>query len=297
MRRRNFLKQSALGISAAMVPFHGYCTSVYKSYPLGLQLFSIRDAIEEDLLGTLEILKELGYQDFELYGFDPEKIAYYGYKAAEFKSLLDTMGFTASSGHYDFSSYFDESDDRLRWYVDASIEGALTLEKRYITWPWLAPEYRNMEGFSRLTEKLNRIGEQVSGAGLGFAYHNHGYEFSDLGGFSGYDLILRETDPELVKLQMDIYWVMHEGITTPKELVAAQPGRFVMWHIKDMHKESRDYTELGNGSIDFKEIMPDPKLAGLEYYYLEQGGNYAQNSMKSAADSASYFKKHLQSYF
>jgi sugar phosphate isomerase/epimerase len=143
---------------------------------------------------------------------------------------------------------------------------------------------------------LNRIGERVNAAGLGFAYHNHDFEFVDYDGETGYDIILRETDPDLVKLQIDMYWVMHSAKQTPKELIASQAGRFVMWHIKDMHKVSRDYTELGNGSIDYVDILPDPELAGLEYYYLEQGGNYTHNAMQSAADSAAYFKEHLQRF-
>jgi len=168
------------------------------------------------------------------------------------------------------------------------------LKKPYITWPWMAPEQRNMTYFKRMPTILNSIGEQVNAAGLGFAYHNHGFEFDDHNGVNGYDLIVKETDPSLVKLQIDMYWVMHSSNQTPKELISQHPGRYVMWHIKDMDKVTRDYTELGNGSIDYTDILPDPKESGLEYYYLEQGGNFAHNAMRSAADSATYFKDHLQ---
>lgn len=103
-----------------------------------------------------------------------------------------------------------------------------------------------------------------------------------------------ETDPALVKLQMDMYWVAHSSRFSPRKLVKSQPGRYVMWHIKDMDKVTGDYTELGNGAIDYAAILPDPVEPGLEFYYLEQGGNYAHSPMKSAADSAEYFKEHLQ---
>jgi len=86
---------------------------------------------------------------------------------------------------------------------------------------------------------------------------------------------------------------MHSSNFTPKDLVKKHPKRIVMWHIKDMDKVSRDYTELGNGSIDYVEHLPDPVESGLEFYFIEQGGNYAHNSTKSAADSASYFKENL----
>ncbi|MFK7935979.1 MAG: sugar phosphate isomerase/epimerase family protein, partial [Saprospiraceae bacterium] len=205
-------------------------------------------------------------------------------------------GVTASSGHFGFAPYLDKSADELKRFVDQCIQGAKALNLRYITWPWMAPEQRNLATFRKLTGVLNTIGEQVTAAGLGFAYHNHGFEFTEEEGKTGYDLILKETDPDLVKLQMDMYWVMHSANFTPKQLVEQQPGRVVMWHIKDMDKVSRDYTELGNGSIDYHEVLPDPAASGLEYYYIEQGGNFAKSAMQSAASSAVYFKKELQQY-
>jgi sugar phosphate isomerase/epimerase len=107
---------------------------------------------------------------------------------------------------------------------------------------------------------------------------------------------MRETDPALVKLQLDLYWIMHSSKLGPSELFIKQPGRFVMWHIKDMDKISRDYSELGNGSIDFTVILPEASRAGLQYYYIEQGGNFAKNPMQSITDSADYFKKNLEKH-
>lgn len=282
--------------TAALLPLSSFSLGKVPRFKMGLQLFSIRDALEKDVLGTLKTVAALGYQDLETYGYDGEKGTYYGYKASDFKQILDDLHLTASSGHYGFSPYLMQSKDALKRFVDQCIEGAHALNKRYITWPWLDPEYRNMEHFKLLAGKLNSIGEQVKQAGLGFAYHNHDFEFTDHHGENGYNIILYDTDPALVKLQMDLYWVMHSSKLSPKELIALQPGRFVMWHIKDMDKVTRDYTELGNGSIDYTEVLPDPVLSGLEYYYLEQGGNYAQNSMQSITDSANFFKKHLQKY-
>jgi len=252
--------------------------------------------MEKDAVATLKALKAMGYQDFEHYGFNPDDGSYYGFPANEFKLILDDLDLSISSGHYPFSDFFLEAEDELIRYLDLCIEGALTMDSNYITLPWMAPEYRNMDGYKSLATKLNLMGEQVAKAGLGFAYHNHGYEFEEQQGTSGYDIITRETDADLVKLQLDMYWIMHEGKTTPKALIEDHAGRIVMWHIKDMHKESRDYTELGNGSIDYTEILPDPALSGLEFYYIEQGGNYTENSMKSAAFSADYLKRNLQKY-
>ena len=140
------------------------------------------------------------------------------------------------------------------------------------------------------------IGARVKKAGLGFAYHNHDFEFIDHGGENGYNIIMRETDPALVKLQLDLYWVAHSSKLTASELISKQPGRFVMWHIKYMDKISRDYSELGNGSIDFTVILPEASRAGLQYYYIEQGGNFAKNPIQSVTDSAIYFKKNLEKF-
>jgi sugar phosphate isomerase/epimerase len=107
---------------------------------------------------------------------------------------------------------------------------------------------------------------------------------------------MRETDPAVVKLQIDLYWAMHSSKLSPAELFSQQPGRFVMWHVKDMDKVSRDYTELGNGSIDYTEILPDASRAGLQFYFIEQGGNFATNSIQSITDSARFFKQNLEKF-
>jgi len=263
---------------------------------MGLQLFTVRQPLANDVTGTVKKIASIGYEDCETYGYDPDPVKYYGLKAQAFKQLLADNKMITTSGHYDFSKFFDKPADAMTRYVDQCIEGAHALGQRYITWPWLDPAFRTLENFRVLTGKLNAIGERVNKAGLGFAYHNHDFEFADYGGENGYDIILRETDPTLVKLQMDLYWVMHSSKLTPSDLIRRQPGRFVMWHIKDMDKVTRDYSELGNGSIDFTVILPEASRAGLEYYYIEQGGNFAKNPIQSITDSASYFKKNLEKY-
>lgn len=292
--RRKFIKQA--GIIGGMTLTSLSCSSRPKQpkYQMGYQLYSIRDEMAKKPIETLKALKAMGYSDFEIYGFDAEKGMIYGFKPVEFKQILDDLALSVTSGHYGFSPYLEKSDDELKRFVDSCIQAAKEMHSKYITWPWIAPEQRTIDNFKLMSQKLNTIGEQVSKADLGFAYHNHGFEFEDHQGENGFDIIIKETDASLVKLEMDMYWVMHSSDYTPQELIDAQPGRYVMWHIKDMDKITRDYTELGNGSIDYTELLPDPIQSGLEYYYLEQGGNYAINSMTSAAESAKYFKSHLQ---
>ncbi|CAI8186540.1 MAG: Uncharacterised protein [Flavobacteriaceae bacterium] len=99
-----------------------------------------------------------------------------------------------------------------------------------------------------------------------------------------------------MKLEVDFYWLMRAGVMTADELVEKAPGRIPLWHIKDMHKVSKDYTELGNGSIDYTKILPDPIRSGLEWFYIEQGGNFAETSMQSVETSANFFKANLKTY-
>jgi len=283
-------------MSASLITLPAFANASAGKYKMGLQLFTVREPMANDVAGTIKKIASIGYEDSETYGYDPGQGKYYGLKASVFKQLLADNKMTTTSGHYDFAQFFDRPADEMKRYVDQCIEGAHALGQRYITWPWLDPASRTIEKFRLLTGKLNTIGEQVNKAGLGFAYHNHNFEFIDHDGENGYDIIMRETDPALVKLQMDLYWVMHSSKLSPGELISRQPGRFVMWHIKDMDKVTRDYSELGNGSIDFTVILPEASRSGLQYYYIEQGGNFARNPIQSITDSAAYFKKNLERY-
>jgi len=293
--RRNFIAHTCVAASGMWLSGIAMANTKPR-YKMGLQLFTIRDVMASNPSATMEKVASLGYEDTETYGFDPKTISYYGLKAKEFGQLLDDHGLTTTSGHYDLFRYLNAPETELLAYVDQCIIGAAALKQKYITWPWLDPQDRGIETFKLLAPKLNKVGERIKKAGLSFAYHNHNFEFIDHDGENGYDIIMKETDPVLVKLQIDLYWVMRASKLTPAELFRRQPGRFVMWHIKDMDKVNQDYTELGNGSIDYTTILPDIKIAGLEYYYLEQGGNFRENSMQSIAESAAFFKGNLQRY-
>jgi sugar phosphate isomerase/epimerase len=297
--RRQFIASASALMSTTLVPgilMGAPHKSAASKYKMGLQLFTINSIIGRDVPGTMKRVAAIGYQDCETYGFDPEQRTYYGMPTATFKQVLTDNQLTTTSGHYDFAKYFAQPADEMKRFVDRCIEGASALGQKYITWPWLDPSSRSIEKFKQLTGNLNAIGEQVNKAGLGFAYHNHDFEFIDHDGQIGYDIILNETDPKLVKLQIDLYWVMHSSKRSPSELFSLQPGRFVMWHIKDMDKVSRDYTEMGNGSIDYTKILPEASRSGMEYYYIEQGGNFAINPMDSITKSAAFFKKNLEHY-
>lgn len=249
--------------------------------------------MKQDVDGTLKRIAALGYEEAETYGFDPEALRYYGLEAKAFAQRLRDNDITTPSGHYDLNRYMNTSVDDLKRYVDRCIEGARALEQTYITWPLLNEDSRTIDKFKVAAERLNIAGAQAKKAGLQVAYHNHDFEFVEQNGQLGYDIILKETDPALVKLQMDLYWIARGSKQPPHYWFKRAPGRFVMWHVKDMHKTTRDYTELGNGSIDFTKIWPDAQLAGLQHFFVEQGGNFTHDPFRSITDSAEYVKRVL----
>jgi sugar phosphate isomerase/epimerase len=286
--RRTFMQQAGAFASAALV----LPVPRTRLYKLGLQLFTLRAPMARDVDGTLKRVAEIGYEEVETYGFDPQAIGYYGLPAKAFAQRLRDNTLTTPSGHYDLNRYVSSVDD-LKRYVDRCIEGAHAIGHAYITWPFIDEGFRTIDNFKVVADRLNVIGGQIKKAGLQLAYHNHDFEFVEQNGQIGYDIIIKETDPALVKLQMDLYWVAHGSKLTPHEWFTRQPGRFVMWHVKDMHKTSRDYTEVGNGTIDFTRIWPDASLAGMKHFFVEQGGNFTHDPLRSAADRADYVKRVL----
>jgi sugar phosphate isomerase/epimerase len=293
--RRTFLKQSGI-ISAAMaIPAIPFAAPKVK-FKVGLQLYTIREAMEKDLRGTLTSVAGYGYQEVETYGFNYGNNKYYwGLEPKQARQLMDDCNLTTPAGHYDLDKFFaKDKKDALTKYVDQCIEGATIMKQDYIVWPWLAPEYRNMDEFKRLASTLNTIGEQIKKGGLKLAYHNHDFEFIDHEGKIGYNTILDETDPALVKLEMDLYWTSHSSPVAPLEWFKKEPGRFAILHIKDMDKTDRElHTTVGDGTIDFKTILKDHQLAGAKHLFVEQGNNYIPDAMSNVKRSAAYVKNNL----
>jgi sugar phosphate isomerase/epimerase len=284
--RRTFFEQAGAYASAALM------LAEARRYKLGLQLFTVRAPMRQDVDGTLKRVAAIGYEEVETYGFDPDGMRYYGLDAPAFAQRLKDLNIATPSGHYDLNRYVNTSIDDLKRYMDRCIQGARGLGQSYITWPLIDADSRTIDRFKVVAERLNIAGEQARSAQLQVAYHNHDFEFVDQNGARGYDIIMNETDPGLVKLQMDLYWVARAS-QTPHDLFRRAPGRFVMWHVKDIHPTSRDYTEIGNGTIDFPSIWADASRAGLEHFFVEQGGNFASDPLTSVAHSAEYVKRVL----
>ena len=298
MTRRAFVQHASIVAGAtALAPACRRSAAMDPAprFPMGYQLYSVRDAMAADALGTVRALLDMGYVHFEAYGYDAAADTLYGLAPKRLRRELDALGTAVTSAHFGFADYLHEPADALRRYTDACLSCAEALDLRYLVWPIIRAADRTPEGFRQLARQLNVVGERVRGAGRGFAFHNNGGEFVDLGdGTTGYDIVLAETDPTLVELELDMYWLAHDRAgLTPAELIAREPGRFRLWHVKDMHPVSRDYTELGAGTLDYRSLLPSPERSGLELVYLEQGGNFAVDSMTSAAVNAEHWQRRL----
>ncbi|MXV51390.1 TIM barrel protein [Pedobacter sp. HMF7647] len=290
MKRRKFLKYSVTMVAAAA------CSTSFadnrQPYALGLQLYTIRDALSKDVKGTLKKISEYGYREVEIYGYDGK---FYGYDPSDFKTLLNDLNLKSPSGHFDLNKFFTpgSGNEELVRYTDLCISGAEKLGQTYIVWPWLDPSMRDAESFKKLIDQLNLIGERITAAGLKFAYHNHNFEFVDHDGLMLYDLLLQRTDPAIVRLELDLYWAsyMKQDLT---ELFRKNPGRFELWHLKDRDRKDPDlHTFMGNGDIDFQAILPLAHAAGVRHMYVEQGNNYIPNDMACVQKSAKYVKEYL----
>jgi sugar phosphate isomerase/epimerase len=250
----------------------------------GIQLYTINDAMKSDARGALKRLREIGYVEVESAGYG-------GLTAQQFRGLLDEAGLSCPSAHLQFDpAHLD------RAFEEAHALGAKFAVSSYmrpLVIPPDAPKNVMHTGMSldeakRTAELANRIGEAAQRANLQFTYHNHNHEFADVGaGQSGYDLILKETDPKRVKFEIDCGWMIFAG-HDPVAYFKNYPRRFPMIHVKDFLPQEKGATdmqgaELGHGSVDYKPIFAAAVKAGLQHYFVEQEGPFARMGTLEAA--------------
>ena len=286
--RRNFIKQSGLLTAGLMM---NPSDLLKKQKNVGIQLYSVRDEIFKDPRGVIKKIAVAGYSEVEMFGLSAEN-KFYGLTVKEFAQLLKDNKLKSPSGHYAPENFLFENgngDD-----VKNFCEVGNTLGNKYIIIPWMKEERRKtIDQYKVLAERINKAGEICKKANLQLAYHNHDFEFADMNGQHGYDILLNNTDKELVKMEMDIYWVVRAGYD-PIELFKKHPGRFHLWHVKDMDKADRTKnTEVGNGTVDFKTIFANAKLSGVKHYMVEQENNYKPDIFSSIKTSCSYTKTSL----
>jgi sugar phosphate isomerase/epimerase len=236
---------------------------------IGIQIYTVRKKINKDLESTLKKVAETGYKNIEAYGYQNRQIL--GKTPQEFRKLVEGLGMKMPSSHTVTELTSEESKGSLLDSWKVTVEDMYTAGAQYLVYAFLQPSERTCpDDYKRLAEQFNRFGEISNDAGIRFGYHNHDFEFIELQGLKGYDLLMDLTEPRLVMFEPDLYWMTKAGID-PLTYFNKYPGRFELWHIKDMEdSESRTFTEVGSGTVDFKRIFTGRETAGMKLFFVEQ---------------------------
>lgn len=267
--RRNFIKNSSyLAAGSLVLPFG--CTSkkqetaqtiteeVVASAPknkaMGVQVFSVRDALNEDFSGSMKRLADIGFQYIEGYGLGVDG-KMLGMDPSEYSRIVADTGMEMVSTH---CSYFMAEDaEKIR-------DAALSAGVKHVIIAHLSEEDRQ---YHKVAENLNKAGEVFKQAGLLFGYHNHGFEFEEYDDGMGLEIMINETDRDLIKFQLDLYWAVRAG-ADPIEFISSHPGRFCSFHIKDS-AEDLEQTTVGTGIVPFEGVFNIMGKSGASHYYVE----------------------------
>jgi len=242
--------------------------------PIGIQLYTVRTLMARDFDGTLAALAGIGYREVEFAG-------YFGRTPAQVREALRKNGLASPSTHIALPA------DDAAW--QRTLDEANAIGHQWVTIAWLdAPMRRTPDDWTRIADRFNHLGALAKRAGLRFAYHNHDFEFTHVGGTTLFDTLLARTDPALVDLEMDVYWVTHGG-ADPLAIIRSHPGRFPLLHLKDATAApERRMVDVGAGTIDFPAILAADRTT-LKHAFVEHDD--PADPLASARASYSYLSK------
>jgi len=271
MNRRTFIATSIAAAVAGTRP--AWSAETFHIDRAGLQLYTVRDLMKKDFEGTIAKVAQIGYKEVEFAG-------YYDRSPQAVRAILEKDGLTSPSTHVGY--------DIVEQKWSEALDAAHTIGHTFVVCPWIdAKQRKTPDGWKRAAELFNHAGEAAQKAGIQFAYHNHAFEFEPseaLGGKLPYDFLLAETDPNLVKMEMDLCWITVGG-QDPVKYFDRYPGRFPLVHVKDWTTKGpggNDYggatgaskkpghmTDVGQGEIDFKRIFAQSGKVGIQHYFVE----------------------------
>jgi sugar phosphate isomerase/epimerase len=283
--RRNFLKATGTLASGLLIARSAFSMDEFAASGdiknFGLQLWTLREDLPKDPKGVLKQVASFGYKQIESY--EGKQGIFWGMTNKEFKKYMDDLGMTIISSHCDINNDFE---------TKAAQAGEIGM--KYLICPHLGAQ-KTVDDYKKAAEKFNACGEICKKHGLRFAYHNHGYSFTQFEGIMPQDIMMQHSDASLVDFQMDIYWVVTAG-ADPIAWLNKYPGRFKLGHVKDRRKnaDAKDTdasVDLGTGSIDFSKILKVASSKGMKYYIVEQERYDNTTPLKCAEVDAAYMKK------
>ena len=267
---------------------------------LGIQLYTVREDMKKDPLGTLKQLADMGYKNVEHANYINRK--FYGYSAKEFVKILNDLGLKMPSGHTVMGrNHWDESKKEFTDAWKYTVEDAAICGQKFVISPWLDETLRKTyDGLLAYMEVFNKSGELCQKSGMKFGYHNHNFEFSSvLNGEKVFDIIIKHTDPNLVAQQLDIGNMYGAG-GRALEVVKAYPGRFELMHVKDEiatpvkgeMEDGFESTILGAGVVGTKAIIDEGKKSGgTKYFIIEQESYQNSTPLLSSKEDFAIMKK------
>jgi sugar phosphate isomerase/epimerase len=297
MKRRDFLKNSTFAlVGSNLLTENAFSTPKIK-HSVGIQLYSVREDMKKNPLETLKKVAEMGYANVEHANYVDGK--FYGWTAQEFRKILDDLGLKMPSGHTVFGkTHWDEAKKDFTDIWKKLIEDAAICGQKYVISPWLDISYRkDFDQLKRFMEVFNKNGELCKASGMKFGYHNHDFEFSlKLSSVKVYDIILQNTDSNLVAQQLDI-GNMYGGGGRAAELLNQYPGRFELMHVKDEIKSEKEHggwesSILGVGVIGVKEVIDlGKKSGGTTQFIIEQESYQGKEPLDCIKEDLAIMKK------
>jgi sugar phosphate isomerase/epimerase len=294
--RRTFLKKSAIALAGAAVFSNKLFAAQTQKQLVGIQLYSIRGDMTKDPLGTLKQLAAMGFKNVEHANYVNRK--FYGYTPSEFKKVLDDLGLKMPSGHTVMGKgHWDESKKDFTDAWKYTVEDAAVMGQQFVISPWLDESLRkNYDDMLKYMEVFNKSGELCKKSGMKFGYHNHDFEFSQkLNDQTVYDIILKNTDPNLVIQQLDI-GNLYNGGAKAIDIVRRYPGRFQSMHVKDeiqatSGNEKYESTLLGKGIVGVKEVIDlGKKSGGTIHFIIEQESYQGKSALETCKDNLAVMK-------
>lgn len=262
MQRRKFLQTTSYLAVGTLLPAKAAgCSKKQHLDNIGLQLYTIRDAMQRDDNETLRRVAAIGYNYVEGAGYLDGKL--YGHSPQTFRAMLDNYGLKMPSGHVSWEAMKAAPEKAAATCKEAG--------QSFLVIPWWPEDKRTAEGYRELIEILNNAGQVCQRYGLQLAYHNHDFEFNKMvAGSRPINLLLAEVDPELVQFELDLYWITRAG-SDYQEYFKKHAGRFPLWHVKDIDKTpDQFFAAVGEGSLDWPAIFSKEKQAGMQYFFVEQ---------------------------
>jgi sugar phosphate isomerase/epimerase len=289
--RRAFIKSTSLLSTGFLLAPKDF---TLKSSLIGVQLYTVRDAMQKDPADTLAKVAKIGYNSVEGATYTGTQ-KFYGMDPSDFSKLLKDNGLVMPSSHYRLGEEKPKGEimkGTILHEWDKAVDDAATVGLKYMVCAYLSADERgDIDHYKYVADQLNIAGERCRKGGIQLCYHNHDFEFIKQSDKYPYDVLLG-ADKDLVKMEMDIYWVTKAG-KDPIELFDQHPGRFPLFHLKDMdNTPQKVFTEVGNGVINFKEIFKHQNKAGLQYFFVEQD-KCPGSPFDSITQSISYIKKNL----